>query len=114
MAQGGKFNVLLANQPRAYRETIAEALRAIFPEVGVHTAEPKALDAEVGRIRPDVVICDEATEAVRRVAVSWVELYPGYDSRSVVYSGGKCEKVDEMQFTDIISVVEEAARLRLG
>lgn len=104
----------MANQPRAYRETIAEALRTIFPDAGVHTAEPEDLDTEAERVLPDVVVCDEATETVRRVAVSWVELYPGYGSYSVVCSGGKCEKVEDMQFTDIISVVEQAARLSLG
>ena len=51
---------------------------------------------------------------VRRVAVSWVELYPGYGSFSVVCVGGNREKVENMQFADIISVVRRAQRLHLS
>lgn len=112
MVRARQLRILLANQPRAYRDTIAEALRSIFPDAGVCAVEPEALDAEVESFSPDVVVCDQASEAVRRVAVSWVELYPSYGSHSVVCVGGERETVEEMQFTDLISVVEEAARLR--
>jgi hypothetical protein len=41
--------VLVANEPRAYRETIALALKALRPEAEVIAIEPTDLDAEVKR-----------------------------------------------------------------
>lgn len=104
----------MANSPRAYRETIAEALRGLFPEAGVQTAEPESLDTEIEHLLPDVVVCDWATEAVRDAAVSWVELYPEYGSRSVVCVEGDREEVDEIQLSDLISIIERAQQSRLG
>lgn len=52
---------------------------------------------------------------MREAVVSWVELYPGYGSRSVVCVGGKREEVEDIQFYDLLSIaarVEE--KLHLG
>lgn len=105
----------MANRPRAYRETIAAALGVLHPDAQIRLLEPESLDAGVARFSPDLVICDEATQAVCEAAASWVELYPGYGSCSVVYLEGKREEVEELQFHDLLSIaarVEE--KLRLG
>ena len=68
--------VLVANEPRAYREVVAIALRDLCPTAAVVAVEPDGLDAEVVRRRPDVVVCSRLSEAVETRVPVWVVLYP--------------------------------------
>jgi hypothetical protein len=86
-----KALVLLANEPRAYRESIAQVFRLLRPNVEVMTAEPNDLVRE-------------------RVPV-WVELYPEYGTRSVVGMGEERSTIEEIQLSDLLSVVDRAERL---
>lgn len=101
----------MANEPRAYRESIAEVLRELKPEVEVVTADPAELDASISRLRPDMVVCSKVTEAARGTPV-WVELYPGHGPASTVGVSGEADStVEDMQLSDLLSVVELAERL---
>lgn len=60
-----EVRALVANDPRIYREVIAAALRELRPLVEVVVAEPEELDREVERVRPHLVICNQATAIVR-------------------------------------------------
>lgn len=102
-----KVQVLLALELRYYRDTLAEALRMLHPEVKVTTAKMDDLTSSIRRLAPDIVICSEATEAVRNVPV-WVELYPEHGTRSVVSTHGRREKYDKIEFSDLLSIVDQA------
>ena len=102
--------VLLTNEPRAYRESIAEVFRQLRPNVEVLTAEPEELEARILRLAPAMVICSEATGLVRERVPFWVELYPGYGSRSVVGIEGRCTTIEQIQLSDLLSVVDRAER----
>ena len=52
----GRPRVLMANEPRAYREGIAAVIGQLRPEVEVKTVEPSALDASISRFSPDMVV----------------------------------------------------------
>ena len=101
----------MANEPRSYREVMAKAIRQMRPDVEVVTANPDALDASVRRWAPDLVVCSEVTAAVRRSVPVWVELYPGYGSRSVASVHGRREEYDEIQLSDLLDLVERAEGL---
>ena len=58
----GGPRVLMANEPRAYREGIAAVIGQLRPVVEVETVEPDALDDSIERFSPDMVICSKATE----------------------------------------------------
>ena len=103
--------ILLANEPRAYREGIAEVFRQLRPNVEVITAEPEELEARTLALAPDMVICSEATGVVRERVPLWVELYPDYGSRSVVGIQGKSTAIEEIQLSDLLSIVDRAERL---
>jgi hypothetical protein len=103
--------VLLANEPRSYREAIAEALRALKSEAEIIAVEPEMLDAEVTRISPHLVICSQASAAVRSSVPSWVELYPGHGRLSHVSVGGQISTVSEMDLEHLFSIVDRAAFL---
>jgi hypothetical protein len=107
--------VLVANEPRSYREALAGVLRAICgPFLEVLESEPERLDAVVVGVRPHLVICSLATPAVREAAGVWVELYPGQGSLSNVGFYGELSAVDGMELPDIRSVVERTRAALAG
>ena len=75
------------------------------------TAEPEELEARILELAPNMVICSEATGVVRERVPFWVELYPDYGARSVVGIEGKCTAIEEIQLSDLLSVVDRAERL---
>jgi len=68
------MRILLANEPRSYRETFADTFRALRPNVEVITVEPDALEEATLRLRPDVVVCSRTTPAIRAATRSWMEV----------------------------------------
>jgi hypothetical protein len=82
------FRLLLANAPRAYREALATAVRALRPDVDVCLGDPAHLDADVRASRPDLVICSELCPAIEADARAWAVLYPGGARLSVASLDG--------------------------
>ena len=101
-----KAFVLLANEPRAYRESIAQVFCQLRPDVEVMTAEPDELEDRVVRLAPEMVIFSDATGVVRERVPVWVELYPGYDPESVVGVGEERLTIEEIQLSDLLSVID--------
>ena len=69
--------IVVANEPRSYREAMAVACQVVRPQVEVILAEPADLDAEVARLDPQLVLCSWLTEDLRAGSRAWVVLYPG-------------------------------------
>lgn len=68
------MRILLANEPRSYREAFADALRVLRPHFEVLTLEPDALEEATVRLRPDVVVCSRITRAIRTATHAWMEI----------------------------------------
>ena len=81
------LRVLLANEPRSYRESIAAVFRQLRPGLQVKVVEPEALESSVTRFDPDVAICSRVTGAVMERVPVWVELYPEHAAHSVASEG---------------------------
>jgi hypothetical protein len=108
----GKTRVLVANEPRAYREVTAEALRRLRPDVEFVLADPADLEAEVSRLLPDVVFCNRATPAVRSGVPVWLELYPDGEATSVLGRGERISKFGDIQLPDLVEIVDRMVRLK--
>jgi hypothetical protein len=102
--------VLVACELRSYREAIAASFRLLRPDVEVFEADGEDLDREVGRISPDLVVCSRLTAWVEDRAPNWVELYSGHGPHSVVSVCGERSMVEEIQLSDLLSVIDSAAR----
>ena len=102
------MRVLVANQPRAYRDVISGALQALRPDLDVATADPGDLDEEVRRLSPYLVICSRVTGAVDSLAPAWIELYPGHSAGAVVRLREEPYAVPEMDFETLLSTVDRA------
>lgn len=106
-----RTRLLMANEPRAYREVIAEAVRGSRPRVEVKTVEPGELESSVSAFEPDMVICNDATPPVRKAVPVWLELYPDFASDSVVSVDGRVSTLENIQFSDILSIIDQTERL---
>ena len=100
--------VLVANEPRAYRETIALALRELRPEAEVLAVEPETLDAEVVRRRPDLAVCSRLSEVVETRVPAWVLLYPEGANLAVVSVRGERATSGGLGLADLATLVDRA------
>jgi hypothetical protein len=90
---------------------MAHALRTFRPELRVDEAEPAALERELRREVPHLVVCRRATPAVRRAAPAWIELYPDHGPLCSFSVGGQSSTVQGMNLADMLSLVDRATRL---
>jgi hypothetical protein len=105
------LRILLANEPRAYRETLAAAFRLLRPNTSVFVCDPDKLNGEVERLRPHLVICSRTTPTVEAQSLSWVELYPEYSSVSVVSVGGERSTIAWIELADLLRVIDRTESL---
>jgi hypothetical protein len=105
------LRILLANEPRSYRETLSAAFRILRPNTEVIVIDPDELDAEVERLSPQLVICSHATLDVKARSLAWVELYPEHGSESVVSVGGKRSTMAGIELGDLLSIIDRTQTL---
>ena len=103
--------ILMANEPRAYREGIAAVISQLRPTVEVEMVEPDGLDDSIRRCVPDMVICSKATETLKVRVRVWVELYPENGAVSVANIGDRRVEYTEIQLPDLLSIVDKAGEL---
>ena len=105
------LRILLANEPRSYRETLAAAFRILKPNTSVFVIDPDKLDGEVERLSPQLVICSRATPTVETRSLAWVELYPEYRSVSVISVGGEHSTISWIELADLLRVIDRTESL---
>jgi hypothetical protein len=104
------MHVLVANEPRAYREAITGILRELRPHIEFNAIEPDALDGEVARLRPHLVVCSRITGAVRALW-GWIMLYPDGENRAVISTAGERVTVENIGFDDLLSTIDRTELL---
>jgi len=114
-----KIRVLVANDPRAYREVIADALPKLRPLVEVFPAEPEELEREAVRVRPHLILCSQSIGgalARDERLLAWMVLYPDGEDRAEV-GGAISERaallLEGVAFDDLLRVVDETEHLLL-
>jgi hypothetical protein len=100
--------VLVANEPRAYRESITLALTALRPRADVIAVEPDELDAEVRRQHPDVAVCSHLSPTVEASVPTWVLLYPDGANVAVVSIAGERSMTGRLELEDLAEVIGPA------
>ncbi len=101
-----RTRVLVASELQSYRQALAAAFRELRPGVEVFEVEEDDLDREVERLAPDLVVCSRLSERVEDRVPNWVELYPGCGSRSVVSQRGERSTFEEIELSDLLSIVD--------
>ena len=104
------MHVLVAIEPRIYREAIGETIRDLRPHVEVSVLDPQALLAGVGRLDPELVLAGRPDPCAPPGRAAWVEYRP-YERLARICIGGHRRGLEEVSMEDIISIVDEAEEL---
>ncbi len=103
---------LVGLELRTYREGIASALQNTHPQAVVSTAEPEALDSEISRLQPHMVLCTQSTPALRDGVPCWVQMSIVEEELCAEVSiDGRTRRVSNITLAELIAVVDEAEAL---
>lgn len=102
--------VVVANEPRAYREVLARAFRVRRPDVPVYLAEPAALDRAVLERAPALVVCSALSEVIETRPRTWVVLYPGGEDRAILSVAGVRRAIAGIELDDLLATIDQALR----
>ena len=105
-----KVRVVVANEPRAYREVLAAAVHELRPGLEVQAVEPEELDRIVGRDLPHLVVCSRLSEVVETRAPAWVVLYPDGEARAVISVAGRQTTLAGIGFARILRLIDETTQ----
>ena len=101
------MRVLVAIEPRLYREVIGEALRGLRPHLEVVVVEPEDLCAAVGRLDPELVFADRPDNLPDAGKLAWVESRPYEQPPAEICLGGRWPGLEEVELADLLSVGAE-------
>ena len=99
--------IVVANEPRAYREALAAALHELRPHIEVICIEPDDLDGTVSHGHPRLVLCSRLTEALQMCCDTWILLYPNRENRALISVAGRRTVVANITFSHLLSVIDE-------
>lgn len=106
------MKVLIAIEPRSYREVIGLTIEELRPHLRVEVVEPGTLQSEVSRLRPDLVFCGGSDTVSRSTgAKAWVEFRPYAATQATVCLSGELYAFEDVDLDDILSVVDTTERL---
>ena len=109
------MRLVVAIEPRSYRQVIGEAIRSMRPHVEVVVLEPGTLGTGVRRLDPELVFADRPDTfgpgggPTRRSA--WVEFRPYEEPPARVCLAGRTWELEEVELSDLLSIVDEAEEL---
>jgi hypothetical protein len=107
-------SVLLANEPRAYRDTLAVALRFLRPHIEVVVTDPETLDKAILLHAPGVVVCSHLTTLVETQVPTWVVLYSDDAPVALRYLNGERTTVSEIDLDGIMSLIDQTEHRTLA
>jgi hypothetical protein len=108
-----RFCIVVANEPRFYREVIAEGLKLQRAHIDITIVDPADLAASIASLQPQLVICSRLTNVILAGSLAWI-LLPLDDRDSVVINLGRQWAVSgPLEFKDLVSLIDEAEGLHI-
>lgn len=98
----------------AYRDVVADSIRALRPRTEVRTVYLQALEDEIERVDPHLVICSRPNTFDLGGRTAWVTLAPEPDDPSEVCLDGRRRVVENPGLDELLAVVDETAELMRG
>ena len=98
--------IVLANEPRAYREALAASVAVLRPGMEVLALDPADLDAALRAHRPRLVVCSRLTSAVEREAPAWVLLYPDGARLVVTHLHGREVAAADLDLVGLLALLD--------
>ncbi len=106
-----KVRILIAIEPRSYREVIGEAIQSLRPHLKVLVVEPDDLLEELARLDPELVICGQPESTVPDGKNVWVEYRPYAEPAARISMSGRYRELSEVELDDLLSVIDETEKL---
>lgn len=110
-ASGGRVEtqhtVLVAIEPRAYREAVGRAIETLRPKLFVKTVEQGMLSAEILRTNPTLVLCDGAVDGSVDGVPNRV-IFRDDESAASVRLRDRQVEMDRVDLDDLLSIVDRA------
>ena len=101
--------VVVAIEPRAYREVIGMALGMLRPHLSVKAVDGGMLDAEIRRTNPVLVLSDgTAEDSVDGVPNRVVLSRDVSDSSATVYLDGRSSEAERVNLEVLLRIVDRA------
>jgi hypothetical protein len=104
-------SILVAAEPRTYRDVLAAALAHLRPDANAVAIEPADLAEAVTAHRPALVILSEPNPTVESAAPAWILLYPGGANRAVAVLEGACHTIERPRLADLLALVDRSLAL---
>ena len=111
MAQPCRLRLVVANDPRAYREAIATAIQRLRADVEVMVVDPADLADQVEQWRPHMVISSVPVARVEDCPLCWVALYPAGKAQVVVTVAGQQTWARDLDLAELLALVDCTAAL---
>lgn len=110
VGHGERPTVVMAIEPRVYRQAIGRAIGALRTSVEVRVVEPeRLLRAELERLAPHLVICSCIKPPGLVQEICWVEFRPyGAEPKVRVCMDDRCWVLQDADLEDLLSLVDEA------
>ena len=106
------MRILVAVKPRVYREVLALSLHQHRPDAEVLISPPEALDGEVGRFKPHLLVCSEGAmpdmppSVLCRVEVMFSN---GLDAR--IGLDGRVAEAKDVGTEDLLALVDRTEKM---
>lgn len=101
------MQIIVAIEPRSYRQVIGQTIRALRPHIEVTVLDPDTLGAGVRRLEPDLVFASGPDTFSPAGRSAWVEFRPYEHPPARVFLGGRTWELGEVELSDLLSVVDE-------
>ncbi len=103
--------VLIAIEPRSYRQVIGRTIQSLRPHIEVVVLDPDTLEAGVARLDPDLVFADRPDASAPTGRPAWVEFRPYEEPPARARLAGRSWELSEVDLSDLLSIVDEAEGL---
>jgi hypothetical protein len=106
-----KILVAFEDEYRAYRGTLAAAIRILYSHAEVEVVEPETLEEEVKRFKPEMVISSRPRIASSNSVSAWVELSLDYARPTKLHVGRRYSEVVNPTIEELFAIIDELEQL---
>ncbi len=105
------MRIVIANEPRAYREVLQQTFAALRPHLEVIIVEPDDLASAMAHLSPHIVFSSRIISTMTTNPLTWIALYPEGERVVVLDIAGQQTVTADVEFDDLIAIVDETERL---
>ena len=103
--------VAIEDDYRSYREVIAAGIQMLRPSTEVETAPLEALEEQIERFDPHLVVCSRPNTLASRRCAAWVELPLNLTHPTKICVAGRYSKRRNPAIDVLIAVIDEVEQL---